>query len=255
MPNMKIQIASDLHLEGRKGYMPERAAFDPVPSRDLLVLAGDIGTHLLAREFVLRELEISPVIYVPGNHEYYTPRSRSEVDRDWTTLAASEPDLHYLIAEGVTIDGVRFWGAPWYSDLWGATDPWDLATVRNGIMDFWAPVNGDGEWTLSRHINHHLAQTELLAAQAGKVEVIITHWPPTKGAIHPKFEGDKLNPYFYNDREDLVQAIGARLWVSGHTHEAYDYDVGSTRCVGNPAGYLGEPRISAVFKPDKVIEF
>ena len=35
----------------------------------------------------------------------------------------------------------------------------------------------------------------------------------------------------------------------------HDYDVGSTRCVGNPAGYLGEPRISAVFKPDKVIEF
>ena len=168
MPNMKIQIASDLHLEGRKGHLPERAAFDPVPNRDLLVLAGDIGTHLLAREFVLRELEISPVIYVPGNHEYYTPRSRSEVDRDWTTLAASEPDLHYLIAEGVTIDGVRFWGAPWYSDLWGATDPWDLATVRNGIMDFWAPVNGDGEWTLSRHINHHLAQTELLAAAGGQ---------------------------------------------------------------------------------------
>ena len=167
MPNMKIQIASDLHLEGRKGYMPEPAAFDPVLNRDLLVLAGDIGTHLLAQEFVLRELELSPVIYVPGNHEYYTRRPRSEVDRDWTDLAASEPDLHYLIAEGVTIDGVRFWGAPWYSDLWGA-DPQVFATVRNGIMDFWPPVNGDGEWKLSRHINHHLAQTELLAAQAGR---------------------------------------------------------------------------------------
>ena len=254
MRDMRIQIASDLHLEGRKAYMPERAAFDPVPSRNLLVLAGDIGTHLLAREFVLRELEISPVIYVPGNHEYYTPRSRSEVDRDWTTLAASEPDLHYLIAEGVTIDGVRFWGAPWYSDLWGTTDPWDLATVRNGIMDFWAPVNGDGEWTLSRHINHHLAQTELLAAQAGKVDVIITHWPPTKAAMHPKFKGDKLNPYFYNDREDLVRAVGARLWVSGHTHEAYDYCVGSTRCIGNPAGYLGEERCSGVFEAGRVVE-
>ena len=117
MRDMKIQIASDLHLEGRKGYMPERAAFDPVPSRDVLVLAGDIGTHLLAQEFVLRVLEISPVIYVPGNHEYYTRRPRSEVDRDWTTLAASEPDLHYLIAEGVIIDGVRAKVDPWPRSL------------------------------------------------------------------------------------------------------------------------------------------
>ena len=43
---------------------------------------------------------------------------------------------------------------------------------------------------------------ELLAAQAGLVDVVITHWPPTKAAIHPKFEGDALNPYLINDRDD-----------------------------------------------------
>ena len=214
---MRIQIASDLHLEGRKGYLPERAAFDPVPSRDLLVLAGDIGTHLLAREFVLRELEISPVIYVPGNHEYYTRRPRSEVDRDWTTLAASEPDLHYLIAEGVTIDGVRFWGAPWYSDLWGAMDPWDLATVHNGIMDFWPPVNGDGEWTLSRHINHHLAQTELLAAQGRRGRRDRHSLAADQGCHAPEVQGRQAQSVFLQ-RPGGLGAGGWRAALGERAH-------------------------------------
>ena len=250
---MKIQIASDLHLEGRAGHMPSASAFRTVPGRDVLVLAGDIGNRTQARAFIRRELDASPVIYVPGNHEYYSERPRESIDADWRVIAAEHPDLHYLIGAGVEIDGVRFFGASWYSDLWGTTDPWDLATTHNGISDFWSPFNGGGEWTLSRHINHHLAQTDLLSAQAGQVDVVITHWPPTREAIHPIFDGDKLNPYFINDREDLVRAVGAKLWISGHTHEAYDYQIGATRCIGNPTGYSGEHRQSRLFRPDKVV--
>ncbi len=73
---MKIQIASDLHLESLPGgpgvslrrdadtgavrgverdggcRLPAPEAFAPVRDRDVLVLAGDIGTELMAREFV-----------------------------------------------------------------------------------------------------------------------------------------------------------------------------------------------------------
>ena len=99
-----------------------------------------------------------------------------------------------------------------------------------------------------------MVQTKVLRKQAGQVDVAITHWPPTKEAIHPQFEGDSLNPYFINDREDLVRAVGAKLWISGHTHEAYDYRVGETRCIGNPTGYSGEYRESRLFRPDGVVE-
>ena len=86
------------------------------------------------------------------------------------------------------------------------------------------------------------------------MDVVITHWPPTKEAIHPSFEGDKLNPYFNNDREDLVRQVGAKLWISGHTHEPFDYEIGPTRCIGNPAGYAGESRWRRGFRPDLVVE-
>ena len=55
----------------------------------------------MARFFVERELAISPVIYVPGNHEYYSGRSRASIDGDWREIAAEHPDLHYLVADGV----------------------------------------------------------------------------------------------------------------------------------------------------------
>ena len=251
---MKIQIASDLHLEGRPGHLPPPDAFAPDPDRDVLVLAGDIGRHLLARDFVLRELAFSPVVYVPGNHEYYGRQNRASVDGMWGELAAAHPGLHYLIAEGVDIEGVRFWGAPWYSDLWGSGDARLHKFVERGINDFGARFNGLGDWSLSRHVRCHAEQTALLRARAGGVDVVVTHWPPTRGAMHPRFEGDILNPYFYNDREDLVREVGAQLWVSGHTHEAYDYAVGRTRCIGNPTGYAMERRWSDLFRPDRTVE-
>ncbi len=255
---MKIQIASDLHLEGWRGHLPGKAAFQSVPDRDLLILAGDIGVDLKAWAFVERELETSPVIYVPGNHEYYTERPRADVDAAWHRRAERHFGLHYLVSEGVDIDGVRFWGAPWYSDLWnGAAERrWSAhyhRAVERGINDFW-PLWGGGAWNVAQHIDQHLLQTQALKAQAGRVDVVITHWPPTKGAIHPKFEGDALNPYFINDQPGLVREIGAALWVSGHTHEAYDYQEGATRCIGNPTGYLGEERQSGLFRPDRIVQ-
>ena len=254
---MRIQIASDLHLESYPIHLPPQSAFRPVPDRDVLVLAGDIGRGLQAREFVLRELARSPVIYVPGNHEYYSMQNRETVDADWRQLADQHAGLHYLVAEGVEIDGVRFWGAPWYTDLWGAYEReavWEVEKVRQSVNDFQFPYDSCGAWNVRAHVEAHAAQTELLRAQAGKVDVVVTHWPPTLRAMHPRFKGDALNPYFYNDADELVCHIGAQLWIGGHTHESWGCQVGITRCIGNPAGYRGQQQRSPYFDPARVVD-
>ena len=69
---MKIQIASDLHLEMHHDGYPRLADSCPVVDRDVLVLAGDIGVYTHALQFIEDEAQILPVIYVPGNHEYHT---------------------------------------------------------------------------------------------------------------------------------------------------------------------------------------
>lgn len=251
---MKIQIASDLHLEMYRVPYPPVRYFSPVADRDVLVLAGDIGTHTSALKFVEGEARISPVILVPGNHEYYSPHSHAETDYAWRQIAGSTPNLHYLVAEGVTIEGVRFWGAPWYSDLRGKHTPEHLYRVQNSINDFHPRFSDRGDWTLERHLQKHALETEALRAQAGQVDVVITHWPPTRHATAPRFRGDALNGYFTNDKEDLVKEIGAQCWISGHVHDAYEAVVGHTQVIGNPAGYPNEAPESRLFRPDRVIE-
>ena len=212
---MKIQIASDLHLEMRKGHFPEIQDFYPVEDRDLLVLAGDIGSYVNAWGFIEEELMRSPVIYVPGNHDYYSLQTREHTDAVWKRKAKQYRDLHYLVAEAITIGGVRFWGAPWYSDLFSRRAPGYLRLIADSINDFDPKFDDFGRWTVHRHLEEHARQTGHLREQAGQVDVVITHWPPTRDAIAPRFEGDALNGYFVNDNEGLVHTIGAQVWISG----------------------------------------
>ena len=72
---MKIQLLSDLHLEVHPQWVAT-----PAPGADLLVLAGDIGSYqagslLSDDEFGLQRFSPlhgwpTPVLFVPGNHEY-----------------------------------------------------------------------------------------------------------------------------------------------------------------------------------------
>ena len=110
-------------------------------------------------------------------------------------------------------------------------------------------------WDTYAHLAEHKRITAAIAGLAGKVDVVITHFPPTPEAIDQElYANDHNNPYFINDTEPLVEYFGAKLWVSGHTHSPFDYRVGQTRVIGNPRGYPGEePRTGfSVMKTVKV---
>ena len=89
---------------------------------------------------------------------------------------------------------------------------------------------------------------------AGEVDVVITHFPPTLEALdRALYEGQLTNPYFINDCEWLVRQVGAKLWVSGHTHSPFDYRVGDTRVIGNPRGFR-EEQAQPGFCPTRMVE-
>ena len=251
MPEFKLQVASDLHLEAYWNGLPHPSLYEADPHRDILILAGDIGVSNGALDFVLRELKLSPIVYVPGNHEYFAPIPRHTVDRMWHVLASKHEHLHYLVAQSVVIKGIRFWGAPWYTDLWGDLDSYLPLVLSGQVADFNHFCKAP--WTVKEHLESHRLQTQQLLDQAGKVDVVVTHWPPTKEAIHPKYSGDELNPYYVNDHEDIVRRVAPKLWVSGHTHESFDYWIGETHCLGNPSGYTSEWQDSDVFRRCRIV--
>ena len=255
---MKIQIASDLHIESWRGRLPDEDTFRPVKDRDLLVLAGDIHVELGALAFIQRELAHSPVVYVMGNHEHYGRKTHDDLTEAWKWIASETDGLHFLSGNVATIDGVRIYGCTWYSDLWGHDDPRTAAAVARYIADFRAPHHDRGEWSVKRHVERHREQTRAMRAYAGKVDLIVTHWPPTLHALGPFYANAvgstrQLNPYFINDQEALVREMGAEYWVSGHTHTPHEAQIGTTTSIGNPAGYRNERR-DGQFRPDRTIK-
>lgn len=70
---MKVQILSDLHLEFFRGDLKGRGTVSIHPDAEVVVLAGDIHLGKQSLEFAaeLHARCARPVLWVPGNHEYY----------------------------------------------------------------------------------------------------------------------------------------------------------------------------------------
>ena len=237
----RIQIVSDLHLERYGHEPPDDGSFEPDENRDLLILAGDIGTGLGAYKFIDQELERSPVVYVLGNHEHYVAETHGEVEAEWARIDGYMDGLHVLQAEAREVAGWRIWGGPAYSDLWDDDTDTTRRTVEESITDFADGVNDRRMWSVKAHVRECRRQVRRMERHAGAVDIVVTHWPATLGAIDPQFmvraHDRALNRYFVNDWDDRVERMGAALWVSGHTHTPHDLMVRGTRCVSNPRGY------------------
>jgi predicted phosphodiesterase len=97
---MRIITYSDLHLEFGSGWM-----LPPAVNGDVMILAGDIVTlkDYEPLDKILRKWK-KPVLYVTGNHEYYTRRPMNEEDNRFKAwLEDRHPHVRLLLDEEVII--------------------------------------------------------------------------------------------------------------------------------------------------------
>ncbi|WP_019372830.1 metallophosphoesterase, partial [Melaminivora alkalimesophila] len=120
---MNIQLLSDLHLEAQPQFHASPAA-----GADVLVLAGDIGSfqrgsRLSGEDFGLERFSPlpqhgswpTPVLFVPGNHEY----DALDFDAAHARLRATceRLGIGWLERESIVLGGVRFLGTTLWSDF------------------------------------------------------------------------------------------------------------------------------------------
>ena len=105
---LKIQLASDLHLEFLQHEFPGERLIAPVPGGDVLVLAGDIANGADACRLFAdwRGALRVPVVYVCGNHELYGHHIEPMYQR--LREGAALNNIHFLENDSVVIGGVRF---------------------------------------------------------------------------------------------------------------------------------------------------
>jgi len=70
--------------------------------------------------------------------------------------------------------------------------------------------------------------------------VVVGHHAPSKASTHPRYVNETImNGGYSSDlSEFILDHPQIKLWTHGHTHENFDYLIGSTRIVCNPRGYI-----------------
>ncbi len=258
---MKIHLLSDLHVE----FSVPRIRFGAVTS-DVVVLAGDIHSGTRGIEWARSIWTDRPIIYVPGNHEYYG-RSYMQHRVRMREIAAQYDNVHLLDRGATVIGDVLFIGATLWTDFEyrGKDDmvkrAGAMAAAARYMNDFrHIRVADDGDGKERRFmpedsvrifdIEHAFLQELLnndLASLAKRFtvdriakRVVVTHHLPSERSVHPQYANSELNPAFASRIDETVGL--AELWLHGHTHESCDYLVEGengrvARVVCNPRGY------------------
>jgi len=81
--------------------------------------------------------------------------------------------------------------------------------------------------------------TDMLGKNTNKY-VVVGHHAPSKASTHPRYQTEVIMNGAYSSRLDqfILDNPQIKLWTHGHTHEEFDYMVGTTRVVCNPRGYI-----------------
>jgi 3',5'-cyclic AMP phosphodiesterase CpdA len=273
---MKIRVLSDLHLECDEPQVVPHA------DADLVVLAGDIHNHAEGLRWAAETFDGTlPVVYVPGNHEYYGGEFGA-LETAMRDAARCVDNLHYL-NNAALVDPHGNWrvlGTTLWTDfgLYGADEASraaSIAAAERAMLDFrgliqvaW-PARADDATacadlprdftpadTLALHARARAwLESELAKPFDGKT-IVVTHHAPHRRSLAERYANDLVSGGFVSDLTSLVRAPAA-LWVHGHTHTAFDYVESGTRVVCNPRGYI-DRRTGRLenesFAWDKVIE-
>ena len=259
---MKLYLASDIHLEFADLDIPNH---DEV---DVLVLSGDI---LVARDldrpdergdrvrnFLQRVSRDYPnTVMVMGNHEHYHGDFAQTQTLIQTALDRLGITNIHLLEKSVWQHGEwLFIGGTLWTDF-NSADPLTLYNAGNSMTDFRVTKNSavsfyrfipDHALTDHRRMRDYIGHVIQNRRDQGRTDrrvIVVGHHSPSRVSTHPRYQDDELINGCYSSRmeEFIMDRPEIALWTHGHTHEDFDYEIGSTRVVCNPRGYAGyEPR-------------
>jgi predicted phosphodiesterase len=248
---MKLQIASDLHLEFSQHWRL------PSADADVLILAGDIASRTSGLRSFAAAAKAQTVIYVPGNHEYYGG-DLQKITREMRE-SARDLGIHLLDNDELILDGVRFLGSTLWTDfdLFGETSRQEaMRQASRHVVDYHVISLGVEGWLRPEHTRQfHLDSLAWLEGKLGEDfsgrTVVVSHHAPHRGSLHPRFAQSAISPAFVSNLDPLMGS--ATLWIHGHTHDSFDYAVEGTRVLCNPRGY--DPfELNPRFNPRLLVE-
>lgn len=237
---MKIQYASDLHLEFAENsrFLKEHPL---AVAGDVLVLAGDIG-YLGDDNYNKHPFwswvadNYNQVIVIPGNHEFYKGFDIDTLHNGWEFQIRQNVCCYYntVIKLGNT-DLIA-------TTLWAQIRLEDAFRTEAAITDFKRIRHGESILDWVRFNEEHFRCFQFLneSVKGSKAQNIIvaSHHVPSYELNAPEFKGSELNGAFTVELGDYIAASPIDFWIYGHSHRNINRKIGSTQCVSNQLGYV-----------------
>ena len=235
---MKIQIISDLHHEIGRSELNFNNA-------DLLILAGDTNLGTKGIDWIKTKIKNIPVIYILGNHEYYKgsyPKTLNKIKE-----AAKDSNILVLENQRLEISGIRFHGATLWTDFSLFGNPIKYGILCQDKMNDYKLIRRDPSYSKMRTIDtfklHQFSKTwleESLEESKAFRNIVVTHHAPSQKSIPEEFKNDYLSSAYASNLEDFIHKHQPEYWIHGHIHTPIKYEIGETKIICNPHGYIDE---------------
>lgn len=242
----KFQIMSDLHQE----FYGSKPIFKPEDVEAFLLLAGDLTAGSVNIEYMLNY----PGARVLGNHEFYR-RHWNDCITEHRLMGAGKP-MQLLEDETIVHEGVRIIAATLWTDFMApkpGTDKkeWHGFSCREMMADSHAIKLYSTRGVEERHVKSRDYIKAVLGNKHDGPTIVMTHHAPSFKSNHPKYINSAITGGFCVDLEYMIEEYQPELWVHGHCHESFDYNIGKTRVICNPGAYPGE---NQQFKRNLIVE-
>lgn len=138
---MKIITYSDLHLEFGSNFKPPKNS-----DADLMILAGDIITFKNFKPLSDFLSDWSkPVLYITGNHEYYTRHPMDAGEQAFKDyIATNHPNITWLNNSYFSLNDIHFFGGTMWTDF-NKSDTAAVQNARNAMNDFLQIIMPNGQ--------------------------------------------------------------------------------------------------------------
>jgi len=251
---MKIQYASDLHLEFADNwrYLKE----NPLQvTGDILVLAGDIGylgdNYSKHPFWDWASANYQQVIACMGNHEFYKFYDIAHL-HDGCSMEI-RPNVHSYYNAVVHIGDIDFI----ITTLWSKI-PLNEAYYTEYMVSDFRHIVFNGDLLTFADFNHEHERClaflkEAVAKSQTSKKIVVTHHVPSFQMQRPIFADSQLNGAFIIELEDYIRNSSINYWIYGHSHYNADVKIGNTKCVSNQLGYVFHGEHES-FNPGKYLE-
>ena len=238
---MKIQYASDLHLEFRDNarYLRDNPI---IPVGDILLLAGDIG-YLNDDNYSTHPFwdwasdNFRQTLVVPGNHEFYKSGDVGTIQNGCIAEIRSNVKCYYNTV--LTIDGIDFI----MCTLWSKIPETNAYVTEKSVSDFMRIACNGRLLTVSGFNEAHQRAVGFLsnACQTTnhRKRIIVSHHVPTALCMADEFKNSRINGAFVAELHDFIYDHDIDYWIYGHSHRNMpEIKINGTKMLCNQLGYV-----------------